>query len=92
MKMSPLRSELGSDPMSDSQPSGGGGGIAKMFYALESSLDSLASAIPEQAEDIDKIKSQLREILASAVSGGSAFMGAQDQTPSIRSGPQEPLI
>lgn len=91
MKMSPMMSQS-EDPLGDSQPSGGGGGIAKMFYAIERSLDSLASAIPTQAEEIDKIKSQLREILASAVSGGAAFMGSEDQGPSIRSGPTEPLI
>jgi hypothetical protein len=76
----------------DSEASGGGAGIAKMFYAIERSLDTLASAIPEQAEEIDKIKSALREILASAVSGGAAFTGSDNQNPSIRSGPTEPLI
>lgn len=92
MKMSPMMSQGEETPFGDSQPSGGGGGIAKMFYAIERSLDSLASAIPDQAEEIDKIKSQLREILASAVSGGAAFMGSEDSGPSIRSGPTEPLI
>lgn len=91
MKMSPMQS--GPDPTSGNpEASGGGAGIAKMFYAIENSLDSLAGAIPEQAEEIDKIKSALREILASAVSGGAAFMGSDEQTPNIRSGPTEPLI
>jgi hypothetical protein len=91
MKMSPMQGS-GEDPMGNPEASGGGAGIAKMFYAIERSLDSLASAIPEQAEEIDKVKSSLREILASAVSRGAAFMGRDEQTPSIRSGPTEPLI
>jgi len=91
MKMSPMQSQEGTAP-GDPEASGGGAGLAKMFYAIERSLDSLASAIPEQAEELDKIKSSLREILASAVSHGAAFMGRDEQTPSIRSGPTEPLI
>lgn len=91
MKMSPMQG-IGGAPTGDSEASGGGAGIAKMFYAIENSLDTLASAIPEQAEEIDKIKSALREVLSSAVSGGAAFMGRDEQTPSIRSGPTEPLI
>jgi hypothetical protein len=91
MKMSPMQS-MGEDPMGGAEAGGGSAGLAKMFYAIERSLDTLASAIPEQAEDLDKVKSLLREILASAVSHGAAFMGSDDQTPSIRSGPTEPLI
>lgn len=89
IKSSPLQGDAG--PTDDTSPMGGGGGIAKMFYAIESSLDSLASAIPNQAAEIDKIKASLREILASAVSDGAAFQGA-DQTPNVRPGPTEPLI
>lgn len=88
MKAAPLGAE---DQPGDQEALGGGAGIAKMFYAIERSLDSLASAIPNQAAEIDKIKSALREVLSSAVSNGAAFAGA-DQTPNIRSGPTEPLI
>jgi hypothetical protein len=63
-----------------------------MLYAIENSLDSLAGVIPEEAEQIDKIKALLREVLARAVSSGAAFSGAEDRTSGIQSGPQEPLI
>lgn len=89
MKASPL--QPGMDPTGISPAGGGSAGIAKMFYAIERSLDSLADAIPNQAEEIDKIKSALREILATAVSNGAAFAGG-DASPNIRSGPTEPLI
>lgn len=79
------------DPLGDQEALGGGAGIAKMFYAIERSLDSLAMAIPTQAAEIDKIKSSLREVLASALSNGAAFAGA-DQGPNVRPGPTEPLI
>jgi hypothetical protein len=64
-----------------------------MFYSLESGIDSLAAVLPEEADSLDKLKSQLREILARAVSNGAAFTGSlEDQTGGIRSGPQEPLL
>lgn len=56
-----------------STPSGGGGGIAKQFFAVEQALDNLASVLPEHSEQIDEIKAQLREILAKAISGGASF-------------------
>lgn len=56
-------------------PSGGNGGLARVFYAIEQQLDSLASALPEDSESIDEIKTQLREILAKAISGGANFQG-----------------
>lgn len=83
MQVSPLRS---------TEAPGGGAGIAKMLYAIENSLDSLAGVIPEEAEQIDKIKALLREVLARAVSNGAAFTGVEDKTAGVRSGPQEPLI
>jgi hypothetical protein len=85
MQMSPLRS---------SDTPGGGAGIAKLFFSLESTIDSLASIIPDQADQLDEIKSRLREVLAQAVSNGAAFTGdtTQDLTSGLRSGPQEPLL
>jgi|SRR3990172_1929024 len=87
MHASPLRPD-----QSNPEPQGGGAGIARMFYAIERSLDSLASAIPDQSDQIDKIKSSLREVLAQAVSGGAAFVGGEEKNQSPISGPSEPLI
>ena len=56
-------------------PSGGGGGLKDVFDELQFVLDSLASIIPAQAEEIDEIKTRLSEILAQAISGGAAFEG-----------------
>lgn len=91
MKTSPLRAEA--PPVGDPEAQGGGGaGIAKMFYALEQSIDSLASALPEQAAEFDKVKSALREIMASAVSRGAAFVKEDEWEPGVLSGPSEPLV
>ncbi len=65
-------------------PTGGQGGIARIFYAIEKQLDSLASAIPESSETIDEVKAQLREVLAKAISGGAKFQGA-DQSSGLDS-------
>jgi uncharacterized coiled-coil protein SlyX len=70
-------------------PSGGGGGIAKQFYAVEQALDTLASVLPEHTEEIDEIKSQLREILAKAISGGASF---QQDSQSAGLNPSAPDI
>ena len=66
----------------------GGGGVARLFYEVEKSLDALAGVLPEQTEKIDGIKSQLREVLGEAVSGGASFTG---NPQSLRGkGTQEP--
>ena len=57
-------------------PSGGGGtGLKDIHDELQFILESLASIIPEQAQEIDEIKTRLSEILAQAISGGAAFEG-----------------
>jgi hypothetical protein len=58
-------------------PSGGGGGLKDVFDEIQFVLDSLASIIPDQAEEIDEIKTRLSEILAQAISGGASFEGKQ---------------
>lgn len=89
MRVPPMQS-MGGGP--ESEPSSGGGGLAKMFYAIEQGLDSLAGVIPDEAEQLDKLKAALREILARAVSNGAAFVGTEDRGLGIRNGPSEPLI
>jgi hypothetical protein len=80
----------GSEPEAETS-----GGTAKMFYAIERSLDSLAGVIPNESDSIDKIKSLLRETLARALSKGTAFVGGDDSSKrsGLRSGPMnEPMI
>ena len=54
---------------------GGGGGLKDVFDELQGTLDALASILPNQSEDIDNVKTQLMEILAKAISGGTSFEG-----------------
>lgn len=68
-------------PQEDPAAGGGQGGVAKMFFETEKGLDALAGVLPEQSEKIDMIKSQLREVLAEAVSGGAPFTGNPQATP-----------
>lgn len=53
----------------------GGGGLKDVFDELQGTLDALASILPNQSEDIDNVKTQLMEILAKAISGGTSFEG-----------------
>ena len=62
-----------------------------MFFNIESSLDALASVIPAEADKIDQIKSSLREILASAVSGGAPF-ASNEQRQIQGGGSEEPPV
>lgn len=56
-------------------PSGGGGGLKDVFDEVSAVLDSLAGILPDHAEEIDSIKTQLAEVLAKAISGGASFSG-----------------
>jgi hypothetical protein len=38
-----------------------------VFFEVEESLDTIASALPEAAEEIDQIKAQLKGVLVKAV-------------------------
>jgi hypothetical protein len=66
------------------QTPGGGGGLKDVFDELSNTLDSLAGILPDQAEEIDQIKSQLAEVLAKAVSGGASFQGRTEAPGNIR--------
>jgi hypothetical protein len=68
------------DPM-ESNPSGGGGGLKDVFDEVSAVLDSLAGILPDYAEEIDSIKTQLAEVLAKAISGGASFTGNTNSEP-----------
>jgi hypothetical protein len=68
------------DPMMP-KPPGGGGGLKDVFDEVSAVLDSLAGILPEQAEEIDLIKTQLAEVLAKAISGGASFTGDTNSGP-----------
>lgn len=63
----------GQGPNSEPTPPGGGGGIARVVFAVEQALDQIASALPSAAGEIDSVKTHLREVLAKAISGGASF-------------------
>lgn len=65
----------GGPPEAAPAAGGEGNGLAKLFFQVEQSLDAIASVVPTGSEKIDMIKTQLREVLAEAVSGGAAFTG-----------------
>jgi hypothetical protein len=65
----------GGPPEAAPAAGGQGKGLAKLFFQVEQSLDAIAGVIPTGSEKIDMIKTQLREVLAEALSGGAAFTG-----------------
>jgi hypothetical protein len=66
----------GADPQGGGPtPSGTGGGLAKVFFNVEEQLDTIASALPEAAEEIDQIKAQLKGVLVKAVPQGGSSSG-----------------
>lgn len=71
----------GGPPEAAPAQGGQGSGLAKLFFQVEQSLDAIAGVIPMGSEKIDMIKSQLREVLAEAVSGGAAFTGNPSSGP-----------
>jgi hypothetical protein len=62
-------------PQPNPEAGGATGGLKDVFDELQDTLDALASILPDQAEAIDEIGSQLAEILAKAISGGAPFQG-----------------
>lgn len=58
-----------------SSDGGSEGGLKDVFDELQATLDALASILPEQAQELDDLKSRLAEILAKAISGGASFRG-----------------
>lgn len=81
----------GGPPEAAPAAGGQGGGLAKLFYQVEQSLDAIAGVMPTGSEKIDMIKSQLREVLAEAVSGGSSFTGNPSSLPG-KGSPEEQVL
>lgn len=84
----PPQPPLGVPPQPN--PPGGGGGLKDVFDEISTVLDSLAGIVPEYAEEIDSIKTQLAEVLAKAISGGAAFTGRTEGPGPVQS-PQLPV-
>lgn len=72
-----LPSEPSEEGLDETMPEDGGasGGLKDVFDEVQQVLDALASILPDQAEEIDNLKTQLAEILAKAISGGASFQG-----------------
>lgn len=79
------------DSMEGSETPGGGGGLKDVFDELSNTLDSLAGILPDQAEAIDMIKTELAEVLAKAVSGGASFQGSTEGTGQMKPNPNFPV-
>ncbi len=71
--------------------SGATGGLKDVFDEVQQILDSLASILPDHAEELDGIKNQLAEILAEAISGGASFQGRTEGEQSLRPQPGLPV-
>ena len=71
--------------------SGSPGGLKDVFDEVQEILDSLASILPDQATELDLIKSQLAEILAKAISGGASFQGSTGGDAASRPNPGLPF-
>jgi hypothetical protein len=75
---------LSPDGQRDAAPQGNGS-VLKMFYGIEKGLEALAAAVPDEAGKLDSIKSSLREVLNSVLSGGPQ----QDNGPNLLKGGAE---
>jgi len=84
-------SSEGMVPSEESMPSGGEGGLKDVYDELTAVLDSLASILPEQADEIEEIRLQLAEVLAKAISGGAGFQGRTEGGESLRPNPGLPV-
>lgn len=79
------------EPSPEPTPSGGEGGLKDIYDEIVGVLQSLAEILPEQAEEIDQISSQLAEVLAKAISGGASFKGRTQEGENIRPNPGLPV-
>lgn len=67
-------------PSLSAYPAGGGGSpspnqtgaMPRLFFEAEKSLDVIAASAPEVSKDIDRLKSDLRDILTRVLQGGAA--------------------
>jgi hypothetical protein len=61
-----------------------------VFFNVEEQLDAIAAALPEASGEIDRIKTQLRAVLAKAVPSGPAAGKPKKSMGSVM-GPNEPV-
>ncbi len=61
------------------------GSVMKLFYSIETALQALSAAVPNEAGKLDSIKSSLREVLNNVLSGGPQ----QDNGPNLLKGGAE---
>jgi len=66
------------------------GGLARLFFEVEKSLDTIAMGAPAIAGGIDSLKQQLRALLTSALQKGAAGTQAMGPggAPQISGGPE----
>ena len=53
-------------------------GLPRLVFEIERSLDSIADAVPGVADQVDDMKSTLRDLLASALQGGGQEQGGSE--------------
>lgn len=74
----PAAPAMGGIPPSAPGPASPSASLPRLLFGIEESLDTLARALPpEVAPQLDEVKTQLREVVAGALSGS---MG---QAPSV---------
>ena len=90
----PVGGPGGAGPSEPTPDAGGApGGLKDVFDELQDTLAALASILPEYAQELDDIGSQLSEILAKAISGGASFQGSRggQSGPDLRANPGLPV-
>lgn len=48
-----------------------GGGLPRLIFSVQQTLDTIARAVPDASEEIDTIKEMLTDVLLKATTGGS---------------------
>lgn len=69
----PTLSALPSRPLGGEEAGGPqkGSALLRLFYEVEKTLDTIASAAPGQSETLDQIKTRLRDVMTAVVNGGA---------------------
>jgi hypothetical protein len=48
----------------------GGSAFLRLFYSVDQSLDKIASMVPSEAEAVDKLKNQAKDLLTKILASG----------------------
>lgn len=67
--LAPVASGAGSGGNSPVRPESKSVGLARLFFAVERTLSTIASAAPQCSEEIDEITEKLRNIMTSIQNG-----------------------